>query len=73
MEIDKKSFAKTTLVRTNHAGTFFSSPNTSEDRGQTTIACLGDVPLTMVLRTRNKPPLAHGNVSVYLLTTSDTY
>ena len=49
MEINKKSFAKTTLVRTNHAGTFFSSPNTSEDREQTTIACLGDVPLTIAL------------------------
>ena len=49
MAINKKSFAKTTLVRTNHAGTLFSSPNTSEDREQTAIACLGDVPLTNAL------------------------
>ena len=50
MDINKKSFAKTTLVRTNHAGTFFSSCTTSEDREQATIACLGDVPLTIVLK-----------------------
>ena len=49
MAINSKSFAKTTLVRKNHAGTFSSSRTTSEDREQTTIACLGDVPLTMVL------------------------
>ena len=50
MAINKKSFAKTTLVRTNHVGTFFSSRTTSEDREQTIIACLGDVPLTIVLK-----------------------
>ena len=49
MDINKKSFAKTTLVRTNHVGTFSSSRTTSEDREQTTIACLGDVPLTIAL------------------------
>ena len=49
MEINKKSFAKTTLVRTNHVGTFSSSRTTSEDREQTTIACLGDVPLAIAL------------------------
>ena len=49
MDINKKSFAKTTLVRTNHVGTFSSPRTTSEDREQTIIACLGDVPLTMVL------------------------
>ena len=50
MEINKKSFAKTTLVRTNHVGTFSSSrTTTSEDREQTIIACLGDVPLTIAL------------------------
>ena len=49
MDIYNKSFEKTTLVRTNHAGTFFSSRTTSEDREQTIIACLGDVPLTIAL------------------------
>ena len=49
MDINKKSFAKTTLVRTNHVGTFSSSRTTSEDREQTTIACLSDVPLTIAL------------------------
>ena len=49
MDINKKSFAKTTLVRTNHVGTFSSSRTTSEDREQTIIACLGDVPLTIAL------------------------
>ena len=49
MKINKKSFAKTTLVRTNHVGTFSSSRTASEDREQTTIACLGDVPLTIAL------------------------
>ena len=49
MAINKKSFAKTTLVRTNHVGTFSSSRTTSEDREQTIIACLGDVPLTIAL------------------------
>ena len=49
MAINKKSFAKTTLVRTNHFGTFSSSRTTSENRGQTIIACLGDVPLTITL------------------------
>ena len=49
MAINKKSFAKTTLVRTNHVGTFSSSRTTSEDREQTTIACLGDVPLAIAL------------------------
>ena len=50
MAINSKSFAKTTLVRINHVGTFSSSRNTSEDREQTIIACLGDVPLTIVLK-----------------------
>ena len=49
MAINKKSFAKTTLVHTNHVGTFPSSRTTSEDREQTIIACLGDVPLTIAL------------------------
>ena len=50
MEINKKSFAKTTLVRKTHVGTFSLSRTTSEDREQTIIACLGDVPLTIVLK-----------------------
>ena len=50
MAINKKSFAKTTLVRANHVGTFSSSRTTSEDCEQTIIACLGDVPLTIVLK-----------------------
>ena len=49
MEINKKMFAKTILVRTNDVGTFSSSRTTSEDRAQTIIACLVDVPLTIVL------------------------
>ena len=63
MAINKKSFAKTTLVRTNHVGTFSSSRTTSEDREQTIIACLGDVPLTIALTDtqRTAPSPREGN------------
>ena len=63
MDINKKSFAKTTLVRTNHVGTFSSSRTTSEDREQTIIACLGDVPLTIALTDtqRTAPSPRKGN------------